>query len=124
MAKQDHENKWELGWCILEVHNGGHGSCQSWFQDLDCKVRSRVCLSHHYKIICMALNNLEKRGKTRILHEERRMHLLNMWKSCKQNIWSPSCIIIIKGCKNYRRNVYNFQKKDSKVGVIEMVQEA
>lgn len=48
---------------LLEVHNGGNGSYQSWFQDLDCKVRSKVCLSHHYKIICMALNNLEKEVK-------------------------------------------------------------
>ncbi len=63
MAKQDHENKWELGQCTLEVRNGGNGSCQSWFQDLDCKVRSKVCLSRHYKIICMALNNLEKEVK-------------------------------------------------------------
>lgn len=124
MAKQDHENKWELGWCILEVHNGGSGSCQSWFQDLDCKVRSRVfvtSLQDHLH----GIKQSWKRGKTRIQHKERRTHLLNMWKSCKQlGIWSPSCIIIIKGCKNYKRNVYTFQKKDSKVGVIEMVQEA
>jgi hypothetical protein len=33
-------------------------------------------------------------------------------------------VIIIAGCKNYIRKVYTFQKKDSKVGLIEMVQEA
>ncbi len=76
LGNDSHEEKWQLGWCFFEVHNG---ECGNLLQDPNYKPNLGVPItslwSHLYNI-----TQSRKRGKARVLQKEVEVALVEYMK--------------------------------------------
>jgi len=75
LGNDSHEEKWQLGWCFFEVHNG---ECGNLLQDPNYKPNLGVPITSLWSHL--SITQSRKRGKARVLQKEVEVALVEYMK--------------------------------------------